>query len=130
VKQIIEHEGIRLKPYLDTVGKWTIGVGRNLSDKGISREEAMMLLYNDIDDVLREIEKRIPFWSRLSDARQMVLADMAFNLGVSGLLGFKKMLAALEDGDYETARCEMLASKWARQVKGRALKLARMMREG
>lgn len=127
--QLIEHEGCELKPYRDTVGKWTIGVGRNLDDKGLSRAEAMMLASNDIVEVERRLEG-LAVWSTLDDTRQRVLADMAFNLGFVGLMKFRNMLAALEAGDYETAADAMLASRWAGQVKGRAQRLARMMRTG
>ncbi|MFW6271317.1 MAG: glycoside hydrolase family protein [Bacillota bacterium] len=125
-KQLILHEGIRLKPYNCTGGKMTIGVGRNLEDKGINREEALHLLANDIKDVKEELDE-FYWFEELSEIRQRVIIDMAINLGVSGLLKFKKMITALKGGDYKRAAIEMLDSRWAKQVGGRADRLARMM---
>ena len=128
-KQLMEHEGIRLKPYRDTVGKLTIGVGRNLDDVGISMAEAMLLLQNDIQTV-RLILSGFEWYPKLDKVRQDVVTDMCFNLGPSGFALFTKMLDALKAGDYDTAAAEMLRSKWAGQVKGRAVRLAKMMRTG
>ncbi|MGH8899502.1 MAG: glycoside hydrolase family protein [Egibacteraceae bacterium] len=128
--QLVRHEGLRLKPYRDTVGKLTIGVGRNLDDVGLTEEEAYDLLSNDVDRTERSLRSAVPCFGSLDDARQRVLADMAFNLGVTGLLQFKKMLAAVEARDFDLAASEMLGSAWAGQVKGRAETLARMMKRG
>ncbi len=130
IKLLITHEGLRLKPYRDSVGKLTIGVGRNLDDVGITEEEALYLLKNDIKRVLDFLKERLPYWNGLTETRKMALVDMCFNLGPGGFLSFKRMLAALERGDYEQAAREMLDSKWARQVGRRAEELAEMMREG
>lgn len=129
LEQLIEDEGCELKPYRDTLGKTTIGIGRNLDDKGITRTEALMMADNDIIEVERRLEG-LAVWGTLNDTRQRVLASMCFNLGFKGLLKFRRMLQALEDGDYEGAAEEMLCSLWARQVKGRAQRLAKMMRTG
>ena len=130
IKLLITHEGLRLKPYRDTVGKLTIGVGRNLDDVGITEEEALYLLTNDIKRVLDFLKGKLPYWNEFTETRKMALVDMCFNLGPGGFLSFKKMLASLENGDYEQAAREMLDSKWARQVGRRAEKLAEMMRKG
>jgi lysozyme len=129
-EQLILHEGLCLKPYRDTVGKLTIGVGRNLDDKGISQREALLLLQEDLVDVETGLRHVLPWFARLSRIQQRVLIDMAFNLGITGLLKFKATLAAIEAGEYDRAANHMLTSKWARQVKGRAHRLAAMMREG
>lgn len=129
-EMLVRHEGLRLKPYRDTVGKLTLGVGRNLDDKGISEAEAFFMLNNDITATVRELNHALPWWGDLAPTWQLVLANMAFNLGLSRLLGFRKMLAALEAGDYETAAAEMLDSKWARQVGRRAEELAAIVRPG
>lgn len=130
-KQLILHEGLRLKPYRDTIkGHLTIGVGRNLDTTGITRDEAIHLLRNDLVRVRRELSAALPFFTRLSPIRRQVLIDMAFNLGTQGLLKFKKMLAAIDRGDYEIASIEMLSSKWATQVGKRAQRLALMIRLG
>lgn len=130
INLLVTHEGLRLKPYRDPVGKLTIGVGRNLDDVGITEEEALYLLKNDINRVLGFLSTRYDWWSALTVNRKMALVDMCFNLGETRFRTFKRMIKALEQGDYEKAADEMLDSKWARQVKGRAQTLARMMREG
>ncbi len=130
IEQLIMHEGEKLKPYRDTVGKLTIGVGRNLDDVGISASECRYLLANDVAKVCAQLSNRLPWWKTLSPVRQKVLIDMAFNMGVDGLLTFKNTLAAIEAGDFARASAGMLASKWAEQVKGRAQRLARMMLTG
>jgi lysozyme len=123
-------EELRLFPYRDTVGKWTIGYGRNLTDKGISRDEADYMLDNDIDEHIEKIRANLAFFDSLSEPRQMVLSNMAFNLGVNGLLGFKNTLAAVAEGRYEEAARMMLQSQWARQVGERARRLSEIMRTG
>ena len=127
--QLILHEGLRLKPYRCTAGKLTIGVGRNLEDKGISHDEAMLLLRNDIAEVTVQLEQ-FDWFRALGPVRRKVLVDMAFNLGMAGLLGFQKMIEALKQGDYEAAADEMVYSRWYRQVGERGRRLERMMRTG
>lgn len=128
--QLVRHEGERLRAYVDTVGKLTIGCGRNLEDPGISHDEAQYLLSNDIDVRVRALFTRYPTWFPQLDAvRQSVLVNMAF-MGIAKLAGFRKMLAALERGDYDTAAEEMLDSLWARQVGARARELSTQMRTG
>ena len=129
--QLERHEGLRLKPYLDTAvpPRLTIGYGRNLDDVGISREEAECMLANDIDKVERELDT-IDEYVALDRIRQTVIANMTFNLGFHGLMQFKRMWAAIGRCDYEKAAEEMLKSKWARQVGNRATELADIMRTG
>ena len=130
-KQMIKrHEGLRLKPYRDTVGKLTIGYGRNLEDVGISLEEAELMLEHDLDRAIQAAREVIPGFDELDEVRQAVLVDMAFNLGRAGLAGFRRFRAALALGDFERAASEMLDSLWARQVGRRAEELAEMMRSG
>jgi len=130
VEQLIRDEGLRLKPYRDSVGKLTIGIGRNLDDVGITQEEACYLLHTDIVRVAGQIQEALPWANNLSPARASVLGNMAFNMGIGGLLQFKQFLAALEAGDYEKAATEMLNSKWAKQVGPRADRLAQQIRTG
>lgn len=127
--QLRRDEGFRLKPYRDTVGKLTIGAGRNLDDKGISATEAYMMLENDVQEV-QDALGRFAWFQALDEARKGVCLNMAFNLGVAGFLGFRKMIQALEVQDWERAAAELLDSKYARQVGQRAQRLARQMREG
>lgn len=129
VAQLIEHEGLKLTAYMDTVGKITIGVGRNLSDVGISEAEALTLLDHDIDAVLADLDS-FAWFSELDAVRQRVLADMAFNLGATRFRGFKSMLAAVEAGEYGRAAKAMLNSLWAQQTGQRAVRLTQMMRTG
>lgn len=127
---LIRHEGIKLMPYLDSVGKLTIGVGRCIADVGITESEAMTMLENDINGVILACSMAFPWWDSLCDSRQAVLADMVFNLGVGGVKEFVKMLAAIAAKDYAEAANQMLLSKWAGQVGARASELADMMRSG
>jgi lysozyme len=127
-QMLIRHEGIRLKPYTDTVGKLTIGVGRNLDDVGITYNEAMEMLQNDISRVLNDCLHAFPWFADLTSTRQAVVIDMCFNLGLTRLQKFTKFLQAVELGDYDTAADEMLNSLWAKQVKNRALEMANLMR--
>jgi lysozyme len=129
-EQLLLHEGLRLKPYKDTVGKLTIGIGRNLTDNGITKIEALILLDNDIHEATKACEQHIPVFRSLDDVRQRVLIDMAFNMGIHGLLGFRATLAAITAGDYAKAADRMLESKWAEQVGRRAQRLALWMRTG
>jgi lysozyme len=131
-EQLKRDEGMRLKPYRDSVGKLTIGVGRNLDDVGISEEEAEDLLQNDILRIGDELTKaglESPHPSVITP-REWVLVNMAFNMGISGLLEFRQMLEAYRAGDYAKAAQEMLNSKWETQVGDRAHRLSRQMETG
>lgn len=130
IRQLRLHEGERLTPYRCTAGKLTIGVGRNLEDRGITAEESAYLLNNDIDREWKALITSLPWVTGLNDVRQRVLLDMSFNLGIAGLLKFKNTLATIQRGDYSKAADMMLDSLWARQVKGRATRLSQMMRTG
>ena len=129
--QLHRHEGLRLKPYLDTAAppRLTIGYGRNLDDVGITREEADYMLSADIERVERELDT-IDEYMDLDRIRQTVIANMSFNLGFHGLMQFKRMWAAIGRCDYEKAANEMLDSTWRRQVGARAIELAEIMRTG
>lgn len=129
-EQLIRHEGRRRKPYVDTVGKVSIGIGRNLTDRGLSLAEIDFLLENDIDACIADLDNNLPWWRELSDARQHVLLDMCFNMGIKRLLKFVFTLADVQADRYNDAADKMLKSKWAGQVGQRAKTLARMMRDG
>lgn len=128
--ELIRDEGLKLKPYRCTAGRLTIGVGRNLDDRGIDEDEALYLLRRDTDAVIAQLDKALPWWRKLSDARQRALVNMAFNLGINGLLQFKTTLRLLEAGEYDAASQAMLVSKWATQVGERAKRLSEMVRLG
>jgi len=154
---LILHEGLRLEPYICPAGYWTIGVGRNLESKGltgaeqkfifgrddyskqeviellkkrgISKDEALFLLVNDISECIKDL-KTFTWFDQLDDIRAKVVVDMRFNLGAAGFRKFRKMIAALERDDYDTAADEMVDSAWYHQVGTRARRLVEMMRTG
>lgn len=128
--QLNTDEGRRKRIYVDTVGKVTGGVGRNLTDRGFSEDEIDLMLRNDIAIVFRDLDRNCPWWGGLSEVRQEVLANMCFNMGIARLLGFKQFLGALQCGRWDIAAEQMLDSQWAKQVGDRAVRLAKQMREG
>ena len=129
-QQIKDAEGLRLLPYFDTQGKITIGYGRNLSDNGISQLEAADMLDQDLTRHVSDLMRAFPYVEKLDAVRQIVLASMAFNMGVSRLSKFVKMWDAIQRHDYEVAAAEMLDSAWSQQVGSRATRLAEAMRSG
>lgn len=122
-------EGLRLQPYTCPTGHLTIGYGHNL-ENGITEEIAVNLLDSDLKNAEREVRANFPQYYKLNEARQFVLVDMAFNMGVRKLMTFKKMLAALTKADYPAAAREMMDSKWAAQTKNRAKVLCEIMKTG
>ena len=127
---LIKHEGLRLKPYTDTVGKLTIGIGRNLDDRGITNDEAFYLFFNDVDIAVLDLMRIFPDFSGWTENRRNALIDMMFNIGNTRFLGFKKMIAAIKVDDWTTAANEMRHSKWAEQLPSRVAELADMCEEG
>lgn len=119
-------EGVRVKPYIDTVGIITIGVGRNLKDKGLRLDEVELMLSNDVAEVFQECSK-LSFWDNIDDIEKLVLLDMCFNLGFDGLSKFTHFLSSLASGDRQLAAQQMLESKWATQVGQRASRLASLL---
>lgn len=113
---LIVAEGLRLKPYHDTVGKLTIGVGRNLTDVGISALEAYALLDHDIDRAIIALVGKFPWLDEQDPVRQAVLVELAFNMGIASLAGFTNTLAAFRLNDYPKAADGLKKSKWYRQV--------------
>jgi lysozyme len=130
IDQLIRDEGIRLKPYRDSFGKLTIGVGRNLDDVGITKDEAVFLLHNDIRAAEDAVFKALSWTVNIDPIRRAVLVNMAFNMGIGGLLAFKHTLELVKLGKYEEASDEMLNSHWAEQVGARAARLSVQMRTG
>lgn len=126
---LVKDEGMRNFPYKDTDGHLTIGVGRNLEDRGLSDDEVAFLLDNDILRVWEECST-FPYFGSLDETRQHAIMDMVFNLGLPRFLKFEQLGAALEARDFEKAAAEMLDSVWAKQVGERATRLAGMMRTG
>lgn len=123
-------EGVRRFPYLDTVGKTTVGVGRNLTDVGVSEDEIEHMLSNDIQNAEHEARMLISNFDELTDARKAVVVNMVFNLGYRGFSAFQNTIRNIRDGRWNDAATAMMASRWAEQVKDRAQRLADAMREG
>ncbi len=128
--ELIRDEGLRLRPYRDSLGHLTIGVGRNLDARGISRAEALFLLGNDIAIAEADLDANAPWWRELPAGPRRGLANMCFNLGWPRLSGFAHMLAALAAGDGERAAAEALDSRWAAQVGPRAARVAALLGRG
>ena len=127
---LVNHESYKQFPYTDSTNHLTIGIGRNLNDRGISTTEALYLLDDDILYFFSKLNHYLNFFTKLTESRQIALVDMCFNLGIQGLLQFKEMMLALESDDFERAAMEMLNSKWAEQVGERATCLANIIRTG
>lgn len=130
IEQLKRHEGIELKPYQDTVGKWTIGVGRNLDDIGISEQEAEMLLLNDIKEAERQLITTMPWTQELDEVRFSALLNFVFNVGIGTASKFVNAMGLLKEKNYDMAADEMLNSRWARQVGNRAIEVTDQIRTG
>lgn len=128
IDQLKRDEGVRRFPYKDSVGKLTIGVGRNLDDVGIFEEEIELMLSNDVKAAFAKLQRSYSWFITLDEVRQGVLINMTFNMGSLGQ--FPKMLACVESGDYSGAASEMLDSLWATQVGDRATRLSEQMKTG
>ena len=129
-KDLIIDEGKVKLLYTDSLGVPTIGVGRNLRDRGISDDEIAYLLKNDIAIVTADLDRNLPWWRLMTEARQQALANVCFQLGITKLLHFTNTLASMRSGDYGGAADGMLNSLWARQTPNRANRLAKIMRAG
>ena len=135
-KQLMRHEGSnkdkngRHLLYKDTVFKLTIGYGRNLDDVGISEEEALFMLANDIKRADEQLIKNLPWTDKLDRVRHDILVNMCFNMGIGGLLQFKNTLSLIKKGRCREASIEMLKSRWAKQVGSRAIELSKQMKTG
>ena len=128
--RIALHEGLRLTPYRCTAGKLTIGIGRNLDDKGITKEEAYYLLRNDLKECHRQCCEAFWWYGEMDLVRQSIIKEMCFNMGLGGLQKFKNMLLACSLKNYREAAKQMLASRWATQVGKRAQTMAKIMETG
>lgn len=116
IAKLKEHEGLRLKPYTDTVGKLTIGYGRNLTDVGISRDEAAAMFECDVERATFDALISFPWFKGLDETRQDVVVNLIFNMGIGGVRQFKLMISALERKDWQGAAFELFNSRWCHQV--------------
>ncbi len=113
------HEDKKTHVYKDSLGYWSIGIGRCVHPgrgPGLRESEIQFMFENDMDEYLKEFAKYLPWFFELSDVRQAVLLDMRHNLGLTGLLTFRMTLKFVANGAYAAAAEQMLKSKWARQV--------------
>jgi lysozyme len=133
IAELRRDEGVVDHAYQDSLGYWTIGIGRLIDKrKGgkLSNDEIDYLLANDIDRFVKELDALYPWWRKLNPVRQRVIINMTFNMGVGWLKSFKNTTAAIKAGDYKKAAAGMRASLWAKQVGARAERLAKMMETG
>jgi len=132
-EEILLDEGLKLRAYRDTVGVPTIGVGHTKGVKDgdiITKKQAIAFLREDMEDAIEDAKSLCLDWENMSGPRKGVMVNMAFNLGRDRLSGFKNTLRFINERNYARAATNMLLSKWARQVKGRADRLAyRMMHD-
>lgn len=128
-QHLVWAEGERLDLYKDSVGIQTIGVGHNIEEKGISKRVSRLMLDDDIQEVVDGV-RNLDYWNDLDSVRQLVIADMVFNLGLPRFLRFVNLNKALLIQDYNLAAAEMIDSKWHRQVGRRAVKLVEAMKTG
>ena len=131
--QLKRDEGEVLHAYQDTLGFWTIGIGILIDKRkggGLRPEESEFIFRNRLKLLDAELDDRLPWIAKLDPARRGVLVNMAFQLGVAGLLGFKNTLAMIQAGKYQDAAKAMLESKWAKQTPARARRLSKQMETG
>lgn len=138
IAELRRDEGVRYSPYMDTTGHLTVGVGRNLTVSPLpagwtyplTDAQVNQLLTQDLQATFAQLDAKIPWWRSLDDVRQRVVANLAFNLGVAGLLTFKTALGAMQRGSYAIAAAAMMNSTWYRQVGARAQRLCYAMEHG
>lgn len=126
LKQIKEHEGLRLKPYKCPAGRLTIGYGHNIEDNGLSKTACEFILFEDIEEAERNLYAVFgrDEYEKLSNSQKIALIDMMFNLGLSRFLTFKKFIQAIKKHDWESASAEVINSRAYEQNKKRYKKIA------
>jgi lysozyme len=131
-RDLVRDEGTVLHAYKDSEGYLTIGIGRLIDKRkggGISQQEAEMLFEHDFETKLTALNQKIEWFHRLPDRKKRAVGNMAFQLGIGGVMGFRRMLAALKRGDWSAAQREALDSKWAKQTPERARRVASLLGE-
>lgn len=128
-RSLVRHEGLKRFPYLDSTGKITIGIGYNLTDRGLPDEWINAQYEKDVEYFHSQLDHDFKWFSQLNGDRQTVLVDMCF-MGYKRFLEFEKMLAYLAQGNFDEAAREMLSSEWAQQTKSRAIELSEGLRTG
>lgn len=125
LQSVVTHEGFKPKPYQDTLGVWTFGHGLTY----ITEQESINIVMNRLVDIGDTLSVKLEYFKYLPADIQNVLIEMAYQLGISGLLNFKNTLFLIENGNYELAATEMLDSKWAKQTPNRAKELSDRVRK-
>ena len=131
-KELKTDEGLVLHEYKDSLGYSTIGIGRLIDKRkggGITEDEALYLLHNDINEKWAQVKKRFPWVIDQPESVQRALTNMAFQMGIEGLAGFKNSLALIQKGDYDKARANLAQSKWFKQTPNRAKRVIAMVRK-
>ena len=129
VSMLIRHEGWMETPYQDSLGIWTIGVGRNLS-RGLAEHEILYLLQSDIESARDELSRNLPWFDDLDDVRRDCMIDLHINMGWPRLSKFKNALQAMSEGNWDRAAYEFMDSRWSKQVKTRAVDICNMIKTG
>ena len=129
VSMLIRHEGFVETPYQDSLGIWTVGVGRNLS-RPMADHEIMYLLQSDIATCEDELSRNLPWFDELDQVRRDCMIDLCFNMGYPRLSKFTKALAAMAEGNWDRAAYEFMDSRWSKQVKTRAVDICNMIKTG
>lgn len=137
-QELRRDEGVRSEPYLDTQGHLTVGIGYNLDAHGLpdgvtlplSGSEVSTLFNISVNEVVKGLDAHLPWWTTLDEVRKRVMANMVFNMGIYGVLGFKNTLADIRAGNYAAAAEGMRNSKWFKQVGQRAVRLTKAMESG
>lgn len=124
------NEKEKLFPYKDTVGKLTIGIGHNLTDKGISRAVSAMIFQEDLDEAKSTLFKAFPWVTKLDEVRYAALVDMTFNMGINSLKKFVTSMPFIRDGNYKQAAITLRKSLWYRQTESRGVKITKMIETG
>lgn len=130
-QDLLHDEDLRLQPYKDSLGFWTIGVGHLIDSRrggGITRKQAFMILSDDIDAKLRVLDIMWPTWRDFPEPVQRAIANMVFQMGVTEVMSFNNMRRALEEGNWEEAANHGLDSLWARQTPKRAKRVTDLIR--
>lgn len=129
-EDLIRDEGLRKFPYEDTVGKLTIGIGHNLTDRGLSDRVIQKIYDEDVEEAQIMLDRFLPWWITRPEPVQRALVNLCFNMGIKTLLTFKITLANIQSGQYDRAAQNLLRSKYAKQVGERAQRVANLIRQG
>jgi lysozyme len=120
-KRLLDFEGMVLTAYRCKSNLLTIGVGRQIENRGITEEEALYLLENDIKETIAQLDKHWAVWTSFPPKAQHVCVDLVFNMGINTFMSFRKTRSYMELGEWEKAGDELLNSQYAKQVGRRAI---------